>query len=144
MPKTQVFKVTLNSLYYMSYSPTCFGSSELSSGAKKSMRENTHETKLYNKTKCITRYLNIQKVPSLLIVNTYIPFQMYCILFNSILTLNNFYNYFFAHRVNTWDPVMYSAHCQYLSLMNVGLRMVQEGTETCSHTGMPMVVQVVF
>ena len=40
----------------------------------KNSRENTQETKLYNKIRCITRYLNIQKVPSLLIVNTYIPF----------------------------------------------------------------------
>jgi hypothetical protein len=33
---------------------------------------------------------------------------------------------------NIWDTIMYSEHCQYRLLLNVGLRMVHEGSETCS------------
>jgi len=57
------------------------------------------------------------KVISLLIVNIYIPFQTYY----SILNVQNVYtcNCFYAHPVNIWEPILYSADRLYLLLENV-------------------------
>ena len=93
---------------------------------------NVHMTTCF----CITHHSNVTKVPPLLTVNTYIQFQIYY----SILTLKTFINVFTNILEIIWDPIMYSA---YFVQINVGLGMVQEETETCSRTGMLMIVYVV-
>ena len=79
--------------------------------------------KLYvHMTTCFssTRYSNITKVPSLLTVQT----PTYHLDILQYFDFKNLYNCFYAHPVNIWDPILYSAHCYYLLQINVGMRMV--------------------